>query len=107
MPMYDRKGINCEHLMVDCWEPVTCDPVPCRECGGPTERTWFTKPANVVSDECDVWIKHAICNADGSPRRYTSKAEIARAAKQAGYVSHVEHLSGKGGDRSKHTSRWV
>lgn len=42
------------------------------------------KAPSVHGDECDVWIKHGVCNPDGSPKRYRSKAEIKQAAFNAG-----------------------
>ncbi len=60
-----------------------------------------------VGDECDVMARNGLCNPDGSPRRYTSKAEMAREAKKRGLVNHVEHIGGKGSDKSKHTQRFV
>lgn len=39
---------------------------------------------SVHGDECDVWIKHGVCNEDGSPKRYRSKSEIRQAAYEKG-----------------------
>ncbi len=61
----------------------------------------------VVGDECDVYAQHGLCNADGTPRHYTSKAEMKREAEKRGLVSHVEHVGLKGSDKSPHTSRWI
>ncbi len=55
-----------------------------------------------IGDECDVWIRHGICHPGGAPRHFTSKAEMARAAKEAGKENVVRHIDG-----SKHTSRWI
>ena len=63
--------------------------------------------ATVIGDECDVLVKHGICNEDGSPKRYTSKAEMARTAKERGYTNHVVHIGSQGSDKSPHTSRWI
>ncbi len=63
--------------------------------------------ACVVSDECDVLVRNGICNEDGSPKRYTSKADMAAAAAAKGMVNHVEHIGAQGSDKSKHTVRWV
>jgi hypothetical protein len=42
----------------------------------------------VVSDGIPggVLIPHAICNPDGSPKRYDSKTDIKRALNKAGYT---------------------
>lgn len=82
---------------------------PC-ECGGKVVRLMKSGSsyAKVIGDECDVTVKHGICNADGTPRRYTSKTEMKREAEKRGLVNHVEHKpSSRSGDSSKHTSRWV
>ena len=107
MPMYDRGCIACDHQMIDCWEPITSSAVPCAKCGEPTERVWLQRSSGVIGDECDVLIEHGLCYADGSPRRFRSKAEIVRVAKEEGLVQWVEHKGEKGSDKSRHTSRWV
>jgi hypothetical protein len=73
--------------------------------GNPTDH----KPgkANVIGDECDVWMRHGLCNADGSPRHYTSKEAIRRDEKKAKLTNYVEHRPYKGSDKSPFTSRWV
>jgi len=47
-------------------------------------------------------IRHGLCHADGSPRRFYSKSEIAKAAKAAGLTNYVRHT-----DDDQHISRWV
>lgn len=44
--------------------------------------------AGVIGDEIPggILIDHAICNPDGSSKRYYSKTEIRRAANERGYV---------------------
>jgi hypothetical protein len=56
-------------------------------------------PSNwgVIGDECDVWIKHGICNPDGTPKRYRSKADMREAAFNAGLV--------QGGDTPRRNAR--
>jgi hypothetical protein len=66
------------------------------------------KQANsVIGDEIDVSIKHGLCHPDGSPRRFTSRAELKREEKRRGMENHVVHIGSKGSDKSKHTTRWV
>lgn len=80
----------------------------CPECQTTTERLWsYGSSASVVGDECDVTIKHGLCHADGTPRRFTSKAEIAREATKRGLTNHVTHQPMRGSDKSPHTTRWV
>lgn len=63
---------------------------PLCECG--TRMEWLPKmgAGSVVSDEIDVVVHNAICNPDGTPKRYTSKTEMRAAAAAGGWVNHVE-----------------
>lgn len=65
--------------------------------------------AAVIPDEIPggIYIRHGLCNPDGSPRKYYSKSEIAAEAQRRGLVNIVEHVGDKGSDKNKHTSRWV
>lgn len=103
--MYDMKCGTCGaifDLYVRTGEIRTCT------CGGALTKALLPGKANaVIGDECDVWIKHALCNADGSPRRYTSKTEIAKEAAKRGWTNHVEHMPAPGTDKNRHTTRWV
>lgn len=106
MPNYD---LQCEqgHNQIDQLQPVAFEQVPCPECGATVERVWLPgTSSHVIGDEVDVWIKHGLCNADGTPRHYTSRQEIAREAAKRGLVNLVTHQGGKGTDKSKHTTRW-
>jgi hypothetical protein len=77
-------------------------------CGGDPSKH---QPYNgiAVSDDIPggVEIKHGICNEDGTPRKFYSKSEIARAAKAAGLTNFVRHVGTKDGDRSPFTTRWI
>jgi hypothetical protein len=65
------------------------------------------KQANsVIGDECDVWVKHGICNLDGTARHYRSKSEMAKVAKERNVRPRVQHVGTKDGDKSKFTTRW-
>lgn len=110
MPVFDRKCDLCGAVSLDRLEPsVTSDP-NCLSCaGGVSRRVWLPgqKANSVIGDGCDVSVRHGLCNADGSPRRYTSKSEMAAEAKKRGLVNHVTHMGTQGGDKSRHTSRWI
>lgn len=43
----------------------------------------------VVGDEIDIWVRHGLCNPDGSPRRFRSRKEMAAVAKERGMVNMV------------------
>lgn len=104
MPMYDLRCEN-DHKQMNRLLKIGERP-PCPECGAPMETLWTSAPG-VIGDECDIYVKHAICHEDGTPRRFTSKSEMARAAKAAGYENHVVHQGRMGSDKSPFTSRWV
>lgn len=107
MPMYDRRCPQCEVVRVDCWENIH-DPDPACGCGGIMKRVWLPGNSNnVIGDEIDIMVKHGLCNDDGSPRRYTSRAELARDAAAKGWTNVVTHVTPPGTDKSKHTSRWI
>lgn len=112
MPVYDLRCPSCGVVWPDKYQPMTTVQALC-DCGQsrleripPTQNPG--KASGVIGDECDVSVRHGICWPNGEPRRYTSKAEMAREAKRLGMESHVTHMPGsRGGDSSKHTSRWV
>ena len=62
---------------------------------------------SVIGDEIDVEVKHALCWEDGTPRRFRSRAELNRVAKEKGYINYVQHVPKPGSDKSPHTVRWI
>lgn len=108
MPNYDRVCPN-GHELIDCLEPIEAPTVPCPTCGKLTERAWIGKPSGVIGDDIPggIWMRHGICNEDGSPRKYYSKSEIAKEAERRGLVNVVRHAPAQGTDKSAHTVRWV
>ncbi len=105
MPVYDFKGITCGHVF-ERYARYD-EAVPCPECGGVTEHVWIPGTRHVIGDECDQTIANGLCNADGTPRRFTSKAEIKKEAKRRGLTQFVQHTTKPGTDKSKWTSRWI
>lgn len=75
-----------EHISLD--QVVTEDVFLCPICQESTETYWSGVKALVNGDEIPggLEIRHAICNPDGSPKRYYSKSEIRKAAADAGYT---------------------
>lgn len=67
----------------------------------------LTRTSGAHGDEIDVFIKHGLCHPDGTPRRFRSKSELKRVEAQSGMTNYVRHIGTKGGDRSKHTTRWI
>lgn len=108
MPMYDKKCDGCERVVIDVLEPVSAPRETC-ECGGTLWRAWVGKAPGAIPDDVPggIWVRNTLCHEDGSPRRFDSKSEMHRFAKERGYHNHVEHKGSRGGDKSKHTSRWV
>lgn len=94
--------------MIDADGNVVCD--KCKKYLQQGDWPFCPHPSNVtynaVGDECDVWIRHGICNDDGTPKHYTSKQEIKRAAEKAGLINMVRHVGERGTDKAKHTTRW-
>ncbi len=79
-------------------------------CQGKLERVHLpTNRGTVIQDtiEGGVLLHHGLCNADGSPKRYYSKSEIAAEAKKRGMTNLVTHVGSKGSDKNRHTSKWV
>jgi hypothetical protein len=106
MPMYDRACHTCGWQKIDSLEPVTVPEILCPE-GHVTERVWSSsaRSASVVDDSIPggVWIE----NLGNNWRKFYSKSDIARAAKEQGVEPFVRHVGTQGGDRSKHTTRWI
>lgn len=111
MPVYDIRCDQCDDTQLDTWETKSTNPLRVCPCGGIFQRmtlsSGYGKAPGVLSDECDVTVRHGICNEDGSPRRYGFKSEMRAEAKRRGLENHVVHLPDhKGGDSSRHTSKW-
>ena len=78
---------------------------PCPTCGAAATRDAVDAPnqaPGVIPDDIPggLDVKNAICNEDGSPRRYYSRSEIRREAAQRGYTIMGETPKDPG-------SRWV
>jgi hypothetical protein len=62
----------------------------------------INRAANVIQDSIPggEMIEHAICHADGTPRRFDSKSDIRKAARAAGWT--------RSGDTPKpRGDRWI
>ncbi len=120
--MIDAQCPDCGHTKIDVFVQHLTDELPwCEMCAVladeapdfvvPRLRRVFlpTGVAAVVGDDIPggVLIHNGLCNADGTPRRYYSKTEMLREAHKRNMTNYVEHQSGKGTDKSKHTTRWV
>lgn len=114
MPMYDRRCNKCEYVKKDQWENIRDSaPLPCT-CGGQSERVILSMQGVttfVIGDDIPggVLIRHGICNADGTPKRYDSKTEIRRACKMKGLsfgYDENKHIPKRGSDKSDFTRKW-
>jgi len=80
-PLCGQESLN---IMVADYPNCTCG----------TKMVWLPKRGDgiVVQDSIEggVMIAHGICNDDGTPKRYDSRAEIRRACEAKGLVNHVE-----------------
>lgn len=55
-----------------------------------------------------IEITNGICWPDGTPRRYDSRSEMRRVAKDLGLQNIVRHVApDPGSDKAPHTVRWV
>lgn len=65
-------------------------PLACPTCGEPTKPVdnQINHAHGIVPDEIPggLLVEHAICNPDGTPKRYYSKSEIRKAANDAGWT---------------------
>ena len=71
------------------------DPLPfCSTCQSEMYETFgeVNQSSMISTDDIPggLEIRHAICNPDGTPRKYYSKSEIRKAAAEAGYTIHGE-----------------
>ena len=86
MRMIDLRCPSCDHVWFDQLVHLADLPV-CDECQVTTERAWFSAPT-VRPDSIPggLWIKHGLCNEDGTPRRYDSHSEITLECEKRGLV---------------------
>jgi hypothetical protein len=82
---------------------------PACHCGATTEILWAGKSHCVIADDIagGVEIRHGLCNADGSPRKYYTHSEMRAEAKRRGFTNHVEHIGSRGSDKNPNTTRWI
>lgn len=106
MPMYDLICKN-GHEQRDRLLPVGKRPL-CPNCGEPTETLW-DQSCGVIGDDIPggIEIRHGLCNADGTPRRYYSYSEIRKEAERRGLTQIVRHTTGPDSDKNKHTTKWT
>lgn len=104
MPLHDKRCIECRKELTDVYETRERKVTTC-ECGGQLENLY--RPGHVIGDEIDVEIKHALCWPNGSPRRFRSRQELARVAREHGYTNEVHHIGSAGSDKNKNTQRWI
>lgn len=105
--LIDIQCEKCETQLQDVWRE-TSELGACEACGDAMTRLYVARTGAAIGDDIPggVLMPNAICWPNGTPKRYYSKSEIAKAAKEAGYSNIVEHKGSKGSDKSKHTTRW-
>lgn len=107
--MYDYAG-DCGCTLIDVLEPIQAPARHCAAHGTLLRRAWLTKFPSVIGDECDIWIRHGLCDPEtGQPVHYASKQEIKRETKRRGLINRVEHVGSPGSDKNRHnhTTKWV
>lgn len=108
---FDYQCDTCGHTHIDVIAEQDQKTFPCEKegCAGTMFRTWglMTASSPVHGDECDVWVRNGLCNSDGSPRHFTSRKDLRQEAAKRGLVNHVEHMPGRGTDKSRNTQRFI
>lgn len=108
MRMDDMQCVRCEKQFIDVLTRDLGDTeFTCAHCGGKCVKVFIGKPPSVIGDECDITVKHGLCNPDGSPRRYRSKAEMAAEGRRRNLTNAVDHIGAPGSDKNRNTQRWV
>ena len=110
MRLIDTRCPGCSTVVIDVLLRGAESLPACAQCGAQTERVYLPGGLPAVHDDSipgGVLIKNAICNPDGTPRRYYSHTEIRQEAARRGWTPHVEHIPKRGSDKSPHTTRWV
>lgn len=92
MTTWHRECPECggSHKVL-CWDYELAEKAKCPSCGSETVPYTYSKGTaapGVIPDDIPggIDIRHGLCNADGSPRRYYSKTEIRREAARRGLV---------------------
>ena len=104
MPIFDRACESCHWKKDDCYEPQHLV-LPCPECGSPTVRVWTTRVA-VHGDDKFIGGR-TYENLGHEPVTVHSRAELKREMAARGLKEFVRHVGEQGGDRSRHTTRWI
>lgn len=105
--LIDVECSQCEHFELDVWRERGAYGT-CGKCSSPMVRAYRSFGAAIGDDiPGGLLVPHAVCNADGTPKRYYTKSDIAKAAKAAGWTNRVEHVTPQGSDKAKYTSRWT
>lgn len=121
MPMYDRTCTSCGTVVEDSYEPMRASGArTCPEgCGKTLERRITSgtgdAPAKAPGVNADaipggIYIRHGLCHADGTPRRFDSKTDIRKAAAKKGLTwgyDSTEHIPARGTDKNPNTAKWT
>lgn len=107
--LVDAVCPGCGDMHTDVWIDRDHPDYPRCRCGPALVRHWGGAGPAVHGDDIPggVLIHHGICHDDGTPRRYYSKSEMARAAQARGLTNWVEHVGDRGSDKNPHTQRFV
>lgn len=103
MPLWDTRCTACGHEATDriVWNDKL---PPCEACGGATKKL-FTAMPHIHDDS--IPGGQTIEHAGPEPRTVYSKSERKRYLKEMGVREKVRHVGMNGGDKSRHTQRWV
>jgi hypothetical protein len=112
--MVDARCRVCAAVREDTLQKDGGSIAPCASCGGEMERIFQmagrkTSDVHVDSIPGGLYIKHGLCNEDGTPRRYDSYSEIRREEERRGLIPYVTHEvdPASGSDKNPYTQRFI
>lgn len=83
---------ECKRQVIDAFVVIPNYPI-CPTCNIQMSRLYLPSSVpTVVGDDIPggIVIKHGVCEADGTPKKYYSHSEIRKAAKERGLVNSPE-----------------
>jgi hypothetical protein len=112
--MVDARCRVCAVVRKDTLQKDGGSIASCASCGGEMERIFQmagekTSDVHVDSIPGGLYIKHGLCNEDGTPRRYDSYSEIRREEERRGLIPYVTHEvdPASGSDKNPYTQRFI
>lgn len=110
MPLYSYACPACNTQFDRISTIAARNEQDCDTCKARLERVYTAETGAVIGDDIPggYVVRHGLVNADGSPRTFYSKSEMAKEAKRRGLINYVVHtpIPKSGSDKSVHTVKW-